>query len=59
MNEVQKLILKSKLSQKDLAARVGTTPERLSEYKNGKHEITVAKLKAWCLILKINIKTLF
>lgn len=59
MNEVEKLIIKSKISQRDLAVKLNTTPERISEYKKGKHEITVKKLKEWCEILNIKIKTLF
>jgi transcriptional regulator with XRE-family HTH domain len=59
MNEVKKLIALSGLTQKALAEKLGTKPERITEYKNGKHEITVNKLKKWCEILNIDIKYLF
>lgn len=59
MNEVRILIALSGLTQKALAEKLGSKPERITEYKNGKHEITVKKLKKWCEILNIDIKYLF
>lgn len=59
MNEVQKLIKLSGLTQLEIASRVNTPPARITEYKNCKHEIKVKKLKEWCEILKIDIKELF
>lgn len=57
--EVVKLIALARESQKDLADKLGTTPSRISEYKNGYKTITVQTLKSWCEILKIDIKKLF
>lgn len=54
--EVQKLIELFNGSQKEMAAKLGTTQSRISEYKKGKHAITVEKLRNWCDILKIDIK---
>lgn len=54
--EVEKLIKLFKGSQKEMAAKLGTTESRISEYKKGKHAITVKKLKEWCEILNIDIK---
>lgn len=59
MKEIKKLIILSKLTQSKLAEKLNTKSERISEYKNGKHEITVNKLKKWCEILEIDIKELF
>lgn len=59
MNEVEKLILISKKTAKDLAPILKTTEVRISEYKRGKRTIPLAKLKEWCSILNINIKDLF
>lgn len=57
--EVVKLIGIAGESQKDLAQKLGTSPTRISEYKNGYKTITVQTLKSWCEILKIDIKKLF
>lgn len=54
--EVQKLIELFKGTQKEMAAKLGTTEPRISEYKKGKHSIPVKKLKKWCEILGIDIK---
>lgn len=59
MNEITKLIKLSGLSQKELSVIFNTPGSRISEYKNGKHEITVKKLKEWCKLLNIDIKELF
>ena len=59
MTEVEKLILISKKTAKELAPILGTTSGRISEYKTGKTAITVNKLKSWCDILQIDIKKLF
>ncbi|QIY82552.1 XRE family transcriptional regulator [Chryseobacterium sp. NEB161] len=59
MNEVEKLILFSKKTAKELAPILKTKEARISEYKRGKVSITVIKLKEWCEILKIDIKELF
>lgn len=58
--EVIKLIaIAGERSQGALAEKLGTTPSRISEYKNGYKTITVQTLKSWCEILKIDIKKLF
>lgn len=57
--EVVKLIALAGESQKNLAEKLGTSPTRISEYKNGYKTITVQTLKSWCEILKIDIKKLF
>lgn len=59
MEEIKKLIILSGLNQTQLAEKLNTKIERISEYKNGKHEITVNKLKKWCETLNIDIKYLF
>lgn len=57
--EVQKLLNIYGGSQKEMAATLGVTQPRISEYINGKKNITVKRLKQWCDILKIDIKELF
>lgn len=59
MNEVEKLVLISKKTGKELAPILKTTETRISEYKNNKRAIPLQKLKNWCEILKIDIKELF
>jgi len=59
MNEVEKLIFISGKPLKELAIILDTTKPRISEYKHGKHKISVEKLKNWCQLLDIDIKTLF
>lgn len=59
MNEVEKLILLSKKTAKELAPILKTTESRISEYKRGKRAIPLSKLKNWGEILKIDIKELF
>ncbi len=59
MTEVEKLILISKKTAKELSPILGTTEARISEYKTGKTAITVNRLKSWCKILHIDIKKLF
>lgn len=54
--EVQKLLTLYGGSQKEMAAALGVTQPRISEYINGKKNITVKRLKHWCDILKIDIK---
>ena len=54
--EVEKLIKLFKGSQREMAAKLGTKESRISEYKKGKHAITVEKLRNWCEILGIDIK---
>lgn len=54
--EIRKLINLFNGSQKEMAAKLGTTPSRISEYKNGKFSITVKKLRRWCEILGVDIK---
>ncbi len=59
MNEIEKLILISKKTAKELALILKTTETRISEYKKGKRTIPLAKLKSWCEVLEIDIKQLF
>lgn len=59
MKEVNKLIQLSRLSQQELAIKLNTKESRISEYKKGKHDIKIGKLKSWCEILGIDIKELF
>lgn len=59
MNEVTKLIKISGLTQRELSIVLKTPESRISEYKKGKHDITVNKLKDWCKMLNIDIKKLF
>lgn len=59
MNEIEKLILLSKRTAKDIAPILGTTPARISEYKTGKRAITVRKLREWAQALNIPMKDLF
>ncbi|MBT0534078.1 helix-turn-helix transcriptional regulator [Riemerella anatipestifer] len=59
MNEVEKLILISRKTAKELAPILNTSETQISRYKKGKTEITVALLKEWCRILNIDIKKLF
>ena len=59
MNEIEKLILISKKTAKELAPILKTTEARISEYKTGKRVISLRKLKEWCKILEIDIKRLF
>ncbi len=54
--EVQKLLTIYGGSQKQMAAALGVTQPRISEYVNGKKNITVNRLKESCEILEINIK---
>ena len=44
--EVEKLIKLFKGTQKEMAAKLGTTESRISEYKKGKHAIPVAASSA-------------
>lgn len=57
--EVQKLLQLFGGSQSEMAAALGTTQPRISEYITGKKNITVKRLKSWCEILDIDIKQLF
>ena len=59
MNEIEKLILISKKTAKELAPILNTTEARISEYKTGKRVISLRKLKEWCEILGIDIKKVF
>ena len=59
MNEVVKLIALTGLSQAKISRKLNIPRQRITEYKNGKHEITVSKLKLWCEKLEIDIKYLF
>ena len=47
MNEIEKLILLSKKTGKELAPILKTTEARISEYKRGKRNIPLSKLKIW------------
>ena len=59
MNEVEKLILISGKTAKELAPILETSETKISKYKTGFSKITVEKLKEWCKILEIDIKRLF
>lgn len=59
MNEIEKLRLMTKLNQTDFAKLVGTTQRQVSRYESGKFSIPLDKLKSWCEIIGIDIKTLF
>ena len=59
MNEVNKLIELSGLSQKELSVKLKTPESRISEYKRGKHDIKIGKLKSWCDVLGVDIRELF
>ncbi|WP_333780916.1 helix-turn-helix transcriptional regulator [Chryseobacterium camelliae] len=59
MNEIEKLILISKKSAKELSPILKTTEARISEYKTGKRGISVRKLREWCNVLNINIRDCF
>ena len=54
--EIQNLLKLFGGTQKEMAAALGVTQPRISEYINGKKNITVKRLKEWCEILKIDIK---
>lgn len=57
--EVQKLLQLYGGTQTKMATALGIPQQRISEYINGKKNITVKRLKSWCDILKIDIKELF
>ncbi|MCU7570494.1 helix-turn-helix domain-containing protein [Riemerella anatipestifer] len=59
MNEVEKLILISGKTAKELAPTLNTSETQISRYRSGKFKITVELLKEWCRILNIDIKKLF
>ena len=59
MNEVEKLILISGKTAKELAPILGVSETKISKYKTGFYKVTVEKLKEWCKILEIDIKRLF
>lgn len=54
--EIQNLLKLFGGTQKEMGAALGVTQPRISEYINGKKNITVKRLKLWCDILKIDIK---
>ena len=53
---IRKLLELSKLTQVQLADKVGATQPQISEYINGKKNISLARLQKWCKILNIDIK---
>lgn len=54
--EIQNLLKLFGDTQKEMGAALDATQPRISEYINGKKNITVKRLKLWCDILKIDIK---
>ena len=54
--EVAKLLQLYGGTQTQMGATLGVPQQRISEYINGKKNITVKRLKQWCEILKIDIK---
>lgn len=54
--EVAKLLQLYGGTQAQMGAALGIPQQRISEYINGKKNITVKRLKEWCEILKIDIK---
>ena len=54
--EVKKLLQLFGGTQAQMAAALGVPQPRISEYINGKKNITVKRLKQWCDILNIDIK---
>ena len=59
MNEIEKLIIISVKTAKELAPILETSETKISKYKTGFSKISVEKLKQWCEILEIDIKKLF
>ena len=57
--EVAKLLQLYGGTQTQMSAVLGVPQSRISEYINGKKNITVKRLKQWCEILNIDIKLLF
>ena len=57
--EVKKLLQLYGGTQKEMAAALGVSQPRISEYINGKKNITVNRLKEWCEIVGVDIKLLF
>ena len=57
--EVQKLLQLYGGTQGQMGTALGVPQSRISEYINGKKNITVKRLKQWCEILNIDIKLLF
>lgn len=57
--EVQKLLQLYGGTQSQMGTVLGVPQQRVSEYVNGKKNITVKRLKSWCEILEIDIKELF
>ncbi|QNS40203.1 helix-turn-helix transcriptional regulator [Chryseobacterium manosquense] len=57
--QVKKLLQLYGGTQKEMAAALGVTQPRISEYITGKKNISVKRLQTWCDILKIDIKELF
>ena len=57
--EVAKLLQLYGGTQSKMGSALGVPQSRISEYINGKKNITVKRLKEWCEILNIDIKLLF
>lgn len=45
----------SRLSQSDLAARLGLTQSRVSKIERGERRLDVVELRDWCLALGISL----
>lgn len=54
--EIQKLLQIYGGTQKEMSAALGVPQPRISEYINGKKNITVKRLREWCNKLNIDIK---
>lgn len=58
-DELRMLLNITGLKSAELAERVNTKPERITEYLHGKHAIKLITLKYWCEVLDVDIRELF
>lgn len=43
-----------KITQEEVARRIGTTQQQINKYETGKQEMTTTRFKCWCEVLNVS-----
>ena len=43
-----------KITQEEVARRIGTTQQQINKYETGKQEMSTTRFKCWCEVLNVS-----
>lgn len=51
---IRKARRNKKITQEEVARRLGTTQQQINKYETGKQEMTTTRFKCWCEVLNVS-----